>query len=154
MTVNWEAISTISDLIGAIVVVVTLGYVAMQIRQHTHAIVANSRQGMLAADLGLLSDFIDHAIDPHLIGDEVVLTPEDERRFTWIVIKAIRIREFAWHQYKAGNLDEDSWKSYMAPVPGIFSTKRARAILDFYTGSPEFTKVLADHVAGAKDKVQ
>jgi hypothetical protein len=152
VTINWEAVSTISDLIGAIVVVVTLGYVAAQIRQNTNAIVANSRQGMLDADVSLFGDFMSYAIDPHLIGDEVTLTPEDERRFTWIVIKAIRIREFAWHQYKAGNLDEESWQSDMAPVPGIFATKRAQAVLDFYTGSPEFTKVLADRVSAAKPK--
>lgn len=97
MTMNWEAISTISDIVGAIVVIVTLCYVAVQIRQNTNAIVANSRQKMLDADVGLISDFIGFAIDPHLIGDEVQLAPEDERRFTWIVIKAIRIREFAWH---------------------------------------------------------
>lgn len=104
MTIHWEAVSTISDLIGAIVVVVTLGYVAAQIRQNTNAIVANSRQSMLDVDVSLLGDFMNYAIDPHLIGDDVKLSPEDERRFTWIVIKAIRIREFAWHQYKAGNL--------------------------------------------------
>jgi hypothetical protein len=94
---NWPAISTVSDLIGAIVVVVTLCYVAVQLRQNT---------------------------------------------------KAIRIREFAWHQYKAGSLDEESWQSYMAPVAGLFSTKRARGVLEFYTGSPEFLRLIAERVNG------
>jgi hypothetical protein len=143
---NWTAISTISDIVGATVVVVTLGYVAVQIRQNTSAMITSSRQGMLDADLGLMSEFMSYAIDPHLIGDTVELTPEDERRFFWMVIKAIRIREFAWHQYKSGNLDEESWQSYMAPVAGIFSTQRARAVLDVYTGSSEFMKLLADRL--------
>jgi len=131
---------------------VTLGYVAVQIRQSTHAILANSRQTLLDADLALISTFITHAIDPHLIGDEVKLTPEDERRFTWLLVKAIRIREFAWHQYEAGNLDEKSWQSYMAPVASMFATERAKAVLNFYTGSPEFARVLADWLRAAKDK--
>ena len=152
MTVNWTAIATISELVGAVAVVVTLGYVAVQIRQNTNAILANSRQTLLDADLGLISDFIDHAVDPHLIGDEVKLTPEDERRFTWLLVKAIRIREFAWHQYKSGNLDEKSWQSYMAPVPGMFATERGRAVLNFYTGSPEFAQVLSDWLRAAKEK--
>jgi hypothetical protein len=152
MTVNWTAISTISELVGAVVVVVTLGYVAVQIRQNTSAILASSRQTLLDADLGLLSDFIDHAVDPHLIGDEVKLTPEDERRFTWLLVKGIRIREFAWHQYKSGNLDEKSWQSYMAPVAGMFATERAKTVLNFYTGSPEFTQVLTDWLKAAKAK--
>lgn len=139
---HWEAISSVSNLVSAIAVVVSLLYVAVQLRQNTKAVITGSRQGLLDSDLGLISDYIAYAIDPHLIGDNVRLSPEDERRFTWIVIKAIRIREWAWHQHTVGALDEASWRSYMAPVPGIFSTNRARAILDFYTGSPEFMRVM------------
>ena len=148
---NWTAISTISELVGAVVVVVSLWYVAVQIRQNTKAALASSRQGLLDADLGLISDYMNYALDPHLIGDEVELTPEDERRFTWMVVKALRIREFAWHQYKSGTLDEESWRSYMAPVAGIFSTERAKTILKFYTGSPGFMQLLTDHLNAARE---
>lgn len=151
MTPNWTAISTISELVGALAVVATLFYVAAQIRQSTHAIVANSRQTLLDADLALISSFITHAVDPHLIGDEIELTPEDERRFIWLLVKAIRIREFAWHQHKAGNLDEKTWQSYMAPVASMFATQRAKAVLEFYRGSPDFAKVLTDWLRAAKD---
>jgi hypothetical protein len=113
---------------------------------------ANSRQGLLDADLGLISDFIAYAVDPHLLGDEVTLTPEDERRLTWMLVKGIRIREFAWHQYKSGSLDEKSWRSYMAPVAGMFASRRAKAVLPFYTGSPEFMQLLADWLSAAKAK--
>lgn len=143
---HWEAISSVSNLVSAIAVVVSLIYVAVQLRQNTKAVIAGTRQGLLDADLGLISDYIAYAIDPHLIGDDVRLSPEDERRFTWTVIKAIRIREWAWHQYAVGALDEASWQSYMAPVPGIFSTNRARTVLDFYTGSPEFMRVMREQV--------
>jgi len=88
------------------------------------------------------------SIDPHLIGDDVALTPEQERQFVWMLVKAIRIREFAWHQYKSGSLDEESWQSYMAPVAGLFSTQRTRAVLEFYTGSPEFLRLIAERVNG------
>lgn len=152
MTMNWEAISTISELIGALAVVATLGYVAIQIRQSTNAILAHSRQTLLDADIGLITDFLEHGIDPHLLGDEVKLSPQDERKFTWLLIKALRIREFAWHQYKSGNLDEKSWQSYMAPVAGMFATERARAVLNFYTGSPEFRKMLDDWLGAAKQE--
>ena len=150
MTVNWTAISTISELVGAVVVVVTHAMWPYRSGQSTHAILANSRQTLLDADLGLISDFIDHALDPHLIGDEVKLTPEDERRFTWLLVKGIRIREFAWHQYKSGNLDAKSWQSYMAPVASMFGTERAKAALNFYAGSPEFALVLTEWLRAAK----
>jgi hypothetical protein len=38
----------------------------------------------------------------------------------------------------------------MAPVAGMFSTERGKAVLKFYTGSPEFAKVFADWLSAAK----
>ena len=110
MTLDWTAISTISELVGAAAVVVTLGYVAVQIRQGTHAILVNSRQTLLDADLALISAFITHAIDPHLIGDEVKLTPEDDAVHLDCWSKQFESGSSP-HQYTAGNLDEKSWQS-------------------------------------------
>ncbi len=138
MQLNWAAISAVSDILAAIAVVASLWFVVGQLRQNTKAIVASSRQGLLDADIGLISGFIDHAIDPHLISDSDKLTPENERRITWMVVKALRVREFAWHQYKSGVLDEETWQSYMEPVPGLFSSERARSVLEFYTGDGNF----------------
>lgn len=152
MTVNWEAISTIADIIGIVIIVASLFYVARQVRQNTDAILTSSRQGLLESDLGLFSDFMTFSVDPHLVQDDVNLTLEEERRFVWLLVKAIRIREFAWHQYKSGNLDEKSWQSYMAPVPEMFSTNRAKAVLKFYTGSPEFAAVLADWLPDGEEE--
>jgi hypothetical protein len=150
MRIDWVAVSTVLELVGVVVVIATLWYLALQIRLNTKALLTSTRQGLLDSDLALISDYITHAIDPHLIGDDVKLTPEDERRLTWIIVKAIRIREFAWHQYKSGLLDVDSWQSYMAPVPGIFSTKRGKAVLEFYTGDNEFMQVLKDKANAAQ----
>ncbi len=147
---NWTAISSISDIVGAAAVVVSLLYVAIQLRQNTKAIQASSRHGLLDGDLGLISEYMNHAVDPHLIGDDVKLSPENERRFFLLVVKALRIREFAWHQYNSGILDESTWQSYMAPVPGIFSTNRARIVLEAYTGSTEFMQVIRDQLTVEK----
>lgn len=150
MTIDWVVVSAVTQVAGVFVVVASLVFVGVQVRQNTQAIETGSRQGMLDNDLSLISDYIVHAVDPHLISDDAKLTMEDERRFIWIVIKAIRIREFAWRQYKAGILDEATWQSYMAPVAGIFSTKRGMAVLEFYIGDPEFMHVLRDAVASGR----
>lgn len=147
MRIDWHLVSAISELVGAVAVVVSLIYVAVQLRQSAKAIVASSRQGVLDCEITLPGDYITHAIDPHMIGDEVKLSPEDERRFTWIVVKALRIREAAWRQYDLGTLDADSWNSYMTPVAHMFSTRRARKVLDFCIRSPPFTRILREHVA-------
>lgn len=149
---DWAAISAVSDILAAIAVVASLWFVAGQLRQNTKAIVASSRQGLLDADLRLITGFIEHAIDPHLIGDADELTPENERRITWMVVKALRVREFAWHQYRSGILDEQSWQSYMEPVPGIFSSQRARSALEFYTGDEAFLKEVRARISTSEDR--
>jgi len=121
MTIDWTAISTIIEIIGLITIVLSLFYVARQVQQNTNALLTTSRQGLLDSDLELFSDYMTYSIDPHLISDDVELTPEDERRFVWLLYKIIRIREFAWHQYKSKSLDEKTWQSYLAPLPEMFA---------------------------------
>jgi len=152
MQLDWAAISAVSDILAAIAVVASLWLVAGQLRQNTKAIVANLRQGLLDADLGLISGFIDHALDPHLISDSDELSPEGERRITWMVVKALRVREFAWHQYRSGILDEQSWQSYMQPLPGLFSSERARSVLEFYTGDEAFMKEVRARISAKDDR--
>lgn len=149
MNLDWTAIASISEVVAAIAVVVSLWYVAAQLRQNTSAIIASSRHGMLDADLQLISLFMTHGVDPHLIDDKVKLSPVDERRITWMVVMALRIREFAWNQYRDGKLDDATWQSYMEPVAGIFSTARARSALDFYVGDPDFKSEIHRHLAAS-----
>lgn len=42
---NWEAIGAIGEIVGAITVVVTVGYLALQIRQNTAALRSTATQG-------------------------------------------------------------------------------------------------------------
>ena len=42
---NWEALAAVSELVGAVAVVVTLAYVAIQIRQNTSALRSTATQG-------------------------------------------------------------------------------------------------------------
>lgn len=46
---NWEAIGAIGEMIGAVGVIVTLGYLAYQIRQNTQQLAQNERTSMAAA---------------------------------------------------------------------------------------------------------
>ena len=46
---NWEALGAIGEIVGAVAVVVTLGYLAVQIRQNTLMMKATIRQDLCAA---------------------------------------------------------------------------------------------------------
>jgi len=56
--VNWEAIGAVGEIVGAIAVVVTLGYLAMQIRQTNRATKISSELAVFTNFLGLTSDLV------------------------------------------------------------------------------------------------
>ena len=145
--VDWSAVSAISGIVQSVVVVASLCYVIVQLRQSTKALVANSLQEVLESDIGLISDYMQQRIDPHFTADDVVLSAEAERLFLWQIVKFIKIREYAWHQFRTGTLDEDSWETLKAPLPMVFSTRRARAVLEFYGGNPDFMAFLRQELA-------
>jgi hypothetical protein len=49
--VNWEAIGAIGEVIGAIGVIVTLGYLAVQVRQGSHVVRSSARQAISTAQM-------------------------------------------------------------------------------------------------------
>lgn len=144
---DWTAIAAVSGLVQTIVVVVSLSYAIVQLRQNTKTMIASSLQEILESDIGLISDYMQQGLDPHSIRDDEALSPQAERMFLWQVVKVMKIREYAWHQFRNGTLDAESWETLTAPLPTIFATKRARAVLDFYTGHPEFLLFMKDQLA-------
>ena len=113
----------VAQIVGVILVIASLAYVAMQVRQNTVAQVAASREAVLAADLEFLSWANDHPEDALGLGDSV----EDVRKVAFIVAY-VRIREFMWYQYQNGILDRRTWESYLAPTTAVFETDLARRL--------------------------
>lgn len=110
---NWEAIGAVSELTGALAVVVTLIYLAIQVRQHTSAVRSASYQSMTDA-LNQINMAI--ASDAHLLrvisskpGSVSELSPEDYYRFSYVLLSLFRVRETAYYQRKAGTAASQSW---------------------------------------------
>ena len=49
---NWEALGAIGETVGAIGVILTLGYLALQIRQNSRQIVQNTQSLRIARSTG------------------------------------------------------------------------------------------------------
>ena len=52
---NWEALGAIGEIVGAVAVVLTLGYVAVQLRQNTRVVRSGTEQAQADAHTGCLS---------------------------------------------------------------------------------------------------
>ena len=151
---NWEAASAISEIVGSGAVLVTLIYLALQIRQNTVSVQASTRQAMLQEDQLFISRGMD---DPELImlRFKPDLTDEEKIRVNTYLITFFRIRESNWRQYRSGVLDEATWASYRGAFRS-FASKRVRAWLDSDLITPmfdpEFLAMVKEFLAKCPDR--
>lgn len=107
---NWTKISAVAEIFSSIAIVVTLIYLAVQTQQNTAAIISNSRQQSLDADLELLRMMADY---PLTAPDQPAVAGEDGIRQRAFDFSLFRIREHQWLQYRDGQLDGETWESYL-----------------------------------------
>jgi hypothetical protein len=68
---NWKMIAAIIQVIGVLIVDATIIYLAIETKQNTDAILANSRQILLEGDLELLSKDMDYPENVFALGESV-----------------------------------------------------------------------------------
>jgi hypothetical protein len=122
---NWDAAGVIAEWLGVIVVVISLGYVSLQIRLNTrtvraatepetdrmwtefHARTAHSPDMVDIWDMGLTSP------------DD--LTPTQKRRFIWFVGEYFSIVENLYRQREMGLVSDELWSQHAATVAGLLA---------------------------------
>ena len=127
-----EKLSVVAELLSSVAVVMTLIYLAVQTsqmsaqtelltvqsRQTLEAMLATSREGLLAADMEIINTIVSNPVGwANIDRPWAELTPVEQAQARNIYAGMFRVREFAWLQYKNGVLDEVALKSYMAPMP-------------------------------------
>jgi len=113
---NWQALGTIAEIIGALVLVATVMYLAIQTRQHTLAVQASVRQAMLSEDRELLFKQMDFPFTAsHIYGERELSDDQLIQLATWLMA-LMRSRENYWLQYRSGGIDEATWNTYLIPL--------------------------------------
>jgi len=122
--VNWVAIGAIGELIGGAAVVATLIYLAIQLRQNTKGIRAQSYYNVvsgknalyreLAADKELFS-----IVGQGLAGDPPLPTITDGARAHLLFYAFMNEFETTYLLYKAGAVEEDIWLRDKAQMAGM-----------------------------------
>ena len=150
---NWDAMGALGEVIGAIAVVVTLVYLAAQIRQNNRLLSSGSRQALVANDVTSLSANIHF---PEVFARYVSrepLSPEDQLRLSFMFALDLRNREFEYFQYVNGLLDEETWMSYRQVILINHSSKLGRKWWDQIGRSfvdPKFAEQVDDLLRSAK----
>ena len=118
---NWDAISAVAELLGAVGVIVSLGYLAHQVRQNTRSIRAAAYQAWFASYDSLsnllLGDAEFDALAHRAASDPRGLTPDERRWFFGVLRRAFRQFENLYYQHREGMIDRelfDAWLSIYA----------------------------------------
>ena len=116
---NWEATGAMSELIGAIAVVVTLAYVAVQIRENSRAVRSSTRQDISRGQMEInfvMAQNPDLAVAIYglLKGEDIA--DRDRIAASQCISGMFRTFENQVFAYKEGNFFESVWLGYRANI--------------------------------------
>jgi len=119
---NWEAISAISEIVGAAAVVVSLIYVAAQIRQNTKMMRSAAKHSITETSQNFIYTAIDRSEEwVKLTTGEDPSTPDEDARMSLLVRAMLRGFESQCYQYESGLLEEDEWCALRATIKDLCS---------------------------------
>jgi hypothetical protein len=128
---NWEAIGAIGEVVGAIGVIATLGYLAVQIRQNTASVRAATLQHMSEASASL-HDLL--ACNPELgriffagARDLEALAPEERLRFGFTMMAFVRRVENIQRQSSQNRVSPEEWAGLRASSVAVMSQPGSRS---------------------------
>ena len=123
---DWNAIGAIGEILGAVAVVATLGYLAVQTRHSVAATQANTRQAILESDQQFLTILM---VNPTMdvIRWKRDLADDEKVQLGYFLITFVRMRENNWLQFHSSGLDRETWESYRASIPTVLNNPNGRS---------------------------
>ena len=118
-------LGALGEFISSVVVLATLIYLAVQVRQSNRLSRAQARQTMMQVVQGELYKLMDN---PRLI--EAMLeepsNDQDRARLAMWLTAGLRQREFDWMQYRDGVIDEETYRSYVGVISILLGTDASK----------------------------
>jgi hypothetical protein len=131
---NWEAISAVGEIVSAIAVVVTLVYLAVEVRRGTAATRAATVQAMAALDqdflLTLGSDPVVAQIWATYLSEPHRLSVEQARQGHFLMGSLLRRLENIHLQKQLDTLSPEGWHSRQSMFKAIAKSQGYSAFLD------------------------
>lgn len=116
---DWEAIGAIGEVLGAMAVVATLGYLAVQIRQNTKAVRIQTYQAIMDSSNRLGDSLAEQNVDEvYRKGrkDPGSCSAEEWAQFILIAGQVMNLYEGLYLHHQSGAIDDDfflnRWKTF------------------------------------------
>ena len=150
---NWDAVGAIGEIIGAFAVVISLIYLAVQIRNQNLESRAATVQQVLQNNAATISQLQDPELAQIWItGLEDIgsLSDVERLRFVIYITTVLRGYENSYFQWRSGRLDDETWFTLMAVVRDVKSTAMYSQILEIrrHHFRPEFMKYVDELEVG------
>jgi hypothetical protein len=123
---NWDAIGAIGEVVGAVGVIVSLLYLALQIRQNSNVVRSATRQAISTTQVELgfriaeSSDLRASMAKLWGLGDPPTAAQDTEIRNLFLYRAFWRAYENQYHQFREGTFDADMWSGYREALRGMF----------------------------------
>ena len=135
---NLESLANLGEIISAIAVVVSLVYLAVQVRQNTRAQQTENFSRALdriaAMQATLSQDPAMSVIFSKGVADPSELTPKERMQFTWAMYELFGAFEFMFLASKDNSIPEEVWRRWSSAVawwlsfPGVHAWWTVRPI--------------------------
>ena len=117
---NWDAISAVSEIIGAVAVVVSLIYVATQIRQSTQMARSTAKQTLTEATQGVIYKAMDYSTEwVKLTTGEEPSSAEEDARMSLLSRACLRGFETQCYQAESGLLENQEWVALRTTIRSV-----------------------------------
>ena len=122
---NLESLASLSEIISGIAVVVSLIYLAIQIRQNTRSgqtanyALTLERMGAMQS---LMANDADHALLMSKgVADTSILTTTEKIQFNWAMYESFGAFEFMFHTSNTSAIPEEVWQRWSLTVAWWFT---------------------------------
>jgi len=127
---NWEAVGAISQIVGTVLVGITLIYLAIQLRQNTSALKSSTFLAISTLMGSTMEIFATHSdLAPLLIKAQAgldKLSPDERARFGFLMMMAYRRVETVVVQRHLGFIDRDLTEGFERSALSVLHSKRVR----------------------------
>lgn len=115
-----ENIANIAEIVGVTLVLVTLIFLSLQIRQNTSAIRSTTIQAIMQSDMTFAQILVANAeLWDRVLGGELPAEGEETRRAIVLFNLFIIDSETRFLQFQNGSLDKKSWESRLNLLPHL-----------------------------------
>ena len=124
---NWDVISAVGEVVGSIAVVVTLVYLAVQIRQNTESLRmtaeldVSQQTAEFAARVRAQPDIV--RIRDLVADDPTRLTDNEIAQFRWVLVELFCLYEGQYHVFQKGHISESSWSAKANMLRGLLASR-------------------------------